>query len=93
MFHNPLMFFNGGVLAASYFIAPMLFASRTRPACFMFVALLYIVAMAVTFLVVDARASLALLELGVAFTLIGKLLAINFSMLQSPNYPKNRRCY
>ena len=55
--------------------------------------MLYIVAMAVTFLVVDARASLALLELGVAFTLIGKLLAINFSMLQSPNYPKNRRCY
>lgn len=93
MLHNPLIFSIGGVLAATYFLAPMLFASRTRPACYMLVALLYVFVLAITFLLADAKTAVAVAELGILFTAIGKLLAINFSMLQSPNYPKNRRCY
>lgn len=93
MLHNPLIFGLGGLLAATYFLAPMLFASRTRPACFMLVALLYVIAMAAAFLLGDAKTAFVVLELGIAFTLIGKLLAINFNMLHAPNYPKNRRCY
>jgi len=93
MLHNPLIFAMGGVLAAAYFFAPMLFACRTRPACVTFLALIYVVAMAVAFVLADAKTAFVVLELGITFTLIGKLLVINFNMVHSPNYPKNRRCY
>lgn len=93
MIDNPLIFTIGGALAAVYFLAPTLFPSRTRPVRLMFVAWLYAAACAAVLLFADAKSALVVLELGIAFTVLGKLLVINFNMVHSQNHPKHRRCY
>lgn len=93
MLYNPLIFGLGGMLAAAYFVAPKLFVSSARPVRFFFVAALYVAASSIAFLLFDAKTAFVVFELGVAFTVIGKLLVINFEMVHTPNSPKNRRCY
>ena len=93
MLENLLIFSVGGALAAAYFYASALSAAYDGSKRFTFVALTYLAAMIISYLLADAKTAFVVLELGLAFTLISKLLVINFHMVHSPNYPKHRRCY
>lgn len=93
MLHNPLIFGLGGVLAAAYFGAPKIFASRALSVRILFVAAIYAMAGIGAFALFDLKTAFVVAELGGVFTILGKLLAINFQMVHSPNYPKHRRCY
>ena len=54
---------------------------------------LYMVTVLVTLWFFDARSALAILEFSLALSGLSKLIAINFGIVQSAHYPKDRRCY
>jgi len=93
MLQNLLFFGIGGILAASCFMAPLLLASYPRPMRSALIVVLYGVVLGGIFLFSDAKSAFAAMELALFFTVLAKLLAIHFNIVQTAAYPKHRRCY
>lgn len=93
MLQNLLFFTLSGILAASWFAAPTLLAARSRPVRILLVIALHIVVLGSILLLEGGRSLAAMAELSLTLAVIGKLLAVNFTQVQSANYPKHRRCY
>lgn len=93
MLPDTLIFGIGAALSASCFLAPLLFRPANPHKGWIITGALYIVAFACLQVIVDMHTAFAAVLLGLVFTVLGKVLAINFRMVQSTNYPKHRRCY
>ncbi len=93
MFQNFLLIATGVILAASWFITPHLLAGRRHGTSALAVIALYGVAGAISLLLADARSAFVVVELGLIFTLLGKVFALNLAMVHTARHPKNLRCY
>lgn len=93
MLPNALVFGIGVALAASCFLVPLLFPPNKLHANCALVTALYIVAFVCLLIVYGMGVAFAVTLLGIVFAVIGKVLAMNFKMVQSTNYLKHRRCY
>lgn len=93
MHQNFLFIAIGGVLAASWFMAPQLLASRKFAAPIGAVVALYALVCGIFLLFADAKSAFVIFELGLLFTILGKLFALNLAMVHTPKYPKHLRCY
>ncbi len=93
MLPNTIIFCIGAALAASWFLAPVLFVPNSHYTSGAVVLALYLIAFVCLFILYGVESASAVLLLSIFLTVLGKLLAINFKMAQSAKYPKNRRCY
>jgi hypothetical protein len=89
MSQNILFIALGGGLAASWFLAPQFLHSQRLLA----VITLYATVCGGIIFFTDAKSAFATLELGLFFTILGKLFALNLDMVHTADYPKNHRCY
>ncbi len=90
---NFLLIAIGGILAASWFIAPHLLASRKNVASNSAVITLYVLVCGIFLLFSGAKSAFVVVELGVLFTALGKLFALNLAMVHTSRHPKHQRCY
>jgi hypothetical protein len=93
MLQNSAILCIGVVLAASWFLVHLPFLPNTQLATWLVIFALNF-AVFVCLLVLygfDSASTVTLVSM--LFAVVGKLLAINFKMVQSANYPKHRRCY
>lgn len=93
MSQNFLLIAIGGILAASWFIAPLLLAHRKNVASTSAVIALYAAVCGIFLLFSDAKSTFVVLELGLLFTILGKVFALNLAMVHKSRYPKHLRCY
>lgn len=83
----------GGILAASWFLAPLFLGRGKHAAPIGAIMALYLAVCGAFLLFADAKSAFVVFELGVLFTVLGKLFALNLAMVHTSIYPKHRRCY
>ncbi len=93
MLPDILIFAIGATLAASAFLLPAGLRSAGHHAGHALIVALYMVAFTGLHALVGTHAAFAAVLLGLIITVLGKVLAINFRMVQVANHPKHRRCY
>ena len=93
MLPNALVFGIGAVLAASWFLVPLLLPPNKHHTNCVLVSSLYIAVFSCLLILYGMDSAAAVTLLGIVFAVLGKVLAINFKMVQSTHYPKHRRCY
>jgi len=93
MLPNALVFGIGAALAASWFLVPLLMPPNKHYANCVLVLSLYIAVFSCLLMLYGMDSAAAVTLLGIVFAVLGKVLAINFKMVRSTNYPKHRRCY
>lgn len=94
MLPNALVFGIGAALAASWFLVPLLLPpNKHHTNCVLVSSLLYIAVFSCLLILYGMDSAAAVTLLGIVFAVLGKVLAINFKMVQSTHYPKHRRCY
>lgn len=93
MYQNILFIAIGGGLAASWFLASQFLNSQNHLARLLAVITLYVTVGGGIIFFADAKSAFATLELGLFFTILGKLFALNLDMVHTADYPKNHRCY
>ena len=93
MLPNTLIFCIGAAIAASWFLAPLLLVPSSHHLAWALVLALYITVFSCLLIFYGIESASAVILLSIFLTVLGKLLAINFKMVQSASLPKNRRCY
>ena len=93
MLPNVLVFGIGVALAASWFLVPLLFPPNKHHKNCVLVTALYIAVFFCLLMLYGMDSAAAVTLLGIVFAVLGKVLAMNYKMVQSTNYPKHRRCY
>ena len=93
MLPNALVFGISAALAASWFLVPLLLPPNKHYTNCVLVSSLYIAVFSCLLLLYGMDSAAAVTLLGIVFAVLGKVLAINFKMVQSTHYPKHRRCY
>jgi uncharacterized membrane protein len=93
MLPNALVFGIGAALAASWFLVPLLLSPNKHHTNRVLVSALYIAVFSCLMMLYGMESAAAVTLLGIVFAVLGKVLAINFKMVRSTNYPKHRRCY
>ena len=93
MLPNALVLGIGAALAASWFLIPLLLPPNKHHTNRVLVSALNIAVFSCLLMLYGMESAAAVTLLGIVFAVLGKVLAINFKMVRSANYPKHRRCY
>ena len=93
MLANTVIFTAGVLLAASCFVAPLVFKSTNRIHRIVFVVGLYLAVFLGFLTFYGVGAAVAVLVLGAFFAGLASLLALNYEMVHVHHDPKDRHCY